>query len=516
MASALLFVSMMGIPASAEKSSVAGKLFPPKESYNPGEWFLGAVPPNLDSSKPPIVFVQGKNGAANSWYGETEYHGVNDMYEYAYNAGYQTVFVQLNDAAGNGSFSPYDNGRLLASMLQEIYQHFGKKVNIVAHSKGGPDTQAALIHSGAYRYVGKAVTLASPHHGSHLADLAYSWYAGWLGTLLGQKDAGTYSLQTGEMANFRSAADSHANASKNRYYTVTGTNRGPALSALAMGGAYLGSYGENDGLVNEWSSRLPYGTHLFTDSRYDHDNIRMGSAVFSRIEPYLRNASAAGASAASADRSESLQTVSNTAITGGPLTKSKKTTQPFYADGNTDGRISILTALKETKVSLISPSGNIYTPDQVSEHREDSFFEGAFVSEFNISNMETGKWQAVMQAGGKEDAFLLLANYEHALSFTLDLAGKVKDGKGLLLLKKGSAASVHDQSIRFSVRLTGRDGKLAAYSENLAPFGKDTYQGILPSVSKSGVYNMTIDITGKNAAGISFSRTLVRSVYIEK
>ncbi|MGQ0518881.1 hypothetical protein ACT453_57850, partial [Bacillus sp. D-CC] len=49
-------------------------------------------------------------------------------------------------------------------------------------------------------------------------------------------------------------------------------------------------YGSNDGLVNEWSAKLPYGTHLFTDSRFDHDNIRKGSAVFSRIEPYLRTA----------------------------------------------------------------------------------------------------------------------------------------------------------------------------------------------------------------------------------
>ena len=27
----------------------------------------------------------------------------------------------------------------------------------------------------------------APHHGSNLADLSYSWWAGWLASILGQK-----------------------------------------------------------------------------------------------------------------------------------------------------------------------------------------------------------------------------------------------------------------------------------------------------------------------------------------
>ncbi|MBG9580635.1 hypothetical protein ABE42_15840, partial [Bacillus thuringiensis] len=50
----------------------------------------------------------------------------------------------------------------------------------------------------------------------------------------------------------------------------------------------MSPYGNNDGLVSEWSTTLPYGTHLFSDVTLDHDSIRTGSAVFSRIEPYLR------------------------------------------------------------------------------------------------------------------------------------------------------------------------------------------------------------------------------------
>ena len=88
-----------------------------------------------------------------------------------------------------------------------------------------------------------------------------------------------------------------------------------------MGGLYLSSYGSNDGLVNEWSAKLPYGTHLFTDSKFDHDNIRKGSAVFSRIEPYLRTANVTmptlvTSSASSNENIEQLNTTSNQNILG--------------------------------------------------------------------------------------------------------------------------------------------------------------------------------------------------------
>ena len=99
--SAIFLCLLVFIPYGISSEVSAGKLIPPRESFTPGDWFLGDRPPNYNSSKPPIVFVQGKNGNSTSWYGETSYHGVNDMYTKAYDAGYQTVFVQLYDAAGN-------------------------------------------------------------------------------------------------------------------------------------------------------------------------------------------------------------------------------------------------------------------------------------------------------------------------------------------------------------------------------------------------------------------------------
>ena len=131
----------------------------------------------------------------------------------------------------------------------------------------------------------------------------------------------------GEMAKFRSTIDNNPAAKLNSYYTVTGTSWGPVFSALSMGGLYLSSYGSNDGLVNEWSAKLPYGTHLFTDARFDHDNIRKGSAVFSRIEPYLHTANVpapalVASSTSSNENIEQLNTTSNQSILGGIATKS--------------------------------------------------------------------------------------------------------------------------------------------------------------------------------------------------
>ena len=61
----LIFLFSIGchIPSvSAEAHLNYGKVFPPKETFRPGDWFVGATPAQVDPTKSPIVFVQGKNG----------------------------------------------------------------------------------------------------------------------------------------------------------------------------------------------------------------------------------------------------------------------------------------------------------------------------------------------------------------------------------------------------------------------------------------------------------------------
>ncbi|MEX0133609.1 lipase family alpha/beta hydrolase [Bacillus nitratireducens] len=497
--------------------------FPNQEVFTPGEWFLGQKPANYDENKSPILFVQGRNGNADSWYGKTVYHDMNDMYDYALKAGYQTVFIQLYDAAGKGSASQWDNGKLLAQKLEEIYNHFGKKVNIVAHSKGGIDTQAALVGYGANRFVGNVITLATPHYGSNLADLSYSWWAGWLASILGQKDDGTYSLQIGEMAKFRSTIDNNPAAKLNRYYTATGTSWGPVFSALSMGGLYLSSYGSNDGLVNEWSAKLPYGTHLFTDSRFDHDNIRKGSAVFARIEPYLRTANVPvpvllAPSNSSEEKVEQLNTTSNQAILGGELSQNQWVGQTVAVDKKAEGVVSVLTASSDVEIQLISPKGKAYTnkDSAVSTGEGESFFKGATIRTFKFDKMEAGEWQVKMMAKQPNDAYLIVTDYKKDAPFVLQMPAKVKVNKAEYKLKKSPVAPEMKGDLSVTVRVINKDGKLVSESNESQNINTNTFTGALKNIAQPGVYNVTIDIKGMNKEGQPYNRTIVKSVYVEK
>ncbi|MED1410137.1 MULTISPECIES: esterase/lipase family protein [Bacillus] len=497
--------------------------FPDKEVYTPGEWFLGQKPANYDENKPPILFVQGRNGNADSWYGKTVYHDINDMYDYAVKAGYQTVFIQLYDAAGKGSASQWDNGKLLAQKLEEIYNHFGKKVNIVAHSKGGIDTQAALVGYGANRFVGNVITLATPHYGSNLADLSYSWWAGWLASILGQKDDGTYSLQIGEMAKFRSTIDNNPAVKLNRYFTATGTSWGPVFSALSMGGLYLASYGSNDGLVNEWSAKLPYGTHLFTDSRFDHDNIRKGSAVFARIEPYLRTANVAvpallAPSYSSDEKVEQLNTTSNQNILGGELQQNQWIGQTVVVDKKAEGTVSVLTASSDVETQLISPKGKVYTnKDSAFAIGEgESFFKGATIRTFKFDKMDVGEWKVKMMAKQPKDAYLIVTDYKKEAPFVLQMPAKVKVDKTDYKLKKSPTAPEMKGDLSVTVRVINKEGELVSESNETQNINTNTFTGALKNVKQPGVYNVTIDIKGMNKEGQPYNRTIVKSVYVEK
>ncbi|WP_447402962.1 esterase/lipase family protein [Lysinibacillus sp. fkY74-1] len=487
-------------------------LKPPGESFTPGEWFLGDTPPNADPNKPPIVFVQGKNGNSTNWYGHTEYHGLNDMYTKAYEAGYQTVFVQLYDSAGKGSYSQYDNGKLLASMLKEISQYFhGKKLNIVAHSKGGPDTQAALVLNNAHPYVGRVFTLGSPHYGSELADLAYSWWAGWLADLLGEKDDGTYSLQVGEMEHFRSLIDNHPNVSKNNYYTIAGTNTGPFLSALWMGGLYLSD--PNDGLVKEASTKLFYGTHLFTDTSLDHDNIRMGSAVFSRLEHYLQSSST-DLSIMNKEFFSQTDMFQELDVShyfyGGKLQSSNDVTHSFYVDTALDN-VTLWTGMTTDKIELVSPSGKKYTNETIESYEEASFFNGVVPHTFPNVLSEKGEWKVNISTQAGDNAYLLAVQHGGPSLIKVSIPTAALETNNIITIQ----ANQRLRNLAFDVQVLDPAGKDIASSLQIQKVDQQKFSVIFPENKKSGVYNITLNISGETLQGEPYKRTIVRSKYLK-
>ncbi|SMC60414.1 triacylglycerol lipase [Oscillospiraceae bacterium] len=62
-------------------------------------------------------------------------------------------------------------GKQLAAKIKEIVEKNGcGKVNIIAHSKGGLDSRAAISLCGAAPYVASLTTINSPHYGCQFAD----------------------------------------------------------------------------------------------------------------------------------------------------------------------------------------------------------------------------------------------------------------------------------------------------------------------------------------------------------
>lgn len=64
-----------------------------------------------------------------------------------------------------------DSGRELAERIRQILAETGcEKVNIIAHSKGGLDSRAAIAHQGMAPYVASLTTINTPHRGCVFAE----------------------------------------------------------------------------------------------------------------------------------------------------------------------------------------------------------------------------------------------------------------------------------------------------------------------------------------------------------
>jgi triacylglycerol lipase len=190
---------------------------------------------------------------------------------------FQTVFLELHDTAGVPK-SNWENGEILASQLEQISSYFeGRKLFLIGYSKGAVDAQTALVHFGKHHLAEGVISIAAPHFGSELADLANSRPAGWLANLIGANNEGTKSLQTGVMNYFRSITDELSEVGSNKYYTIAGDKAGPLLSLYSIGGLFI--QGTSDGVVSVSSSRLPYG-HELAVGDWNHAEIRLGTNVY--------------------------------------------------------------------------------------------------------------------------------------------------------------------------------------------------------------------------------------------
>ncbi|HLQ23468.1 MAG TPA: hypothetical protein VK132_09685, partial [Gemmatimonadales bacterium] len=115
-----------------------------------------------------LVFVHGLSGTASDWWVD------NDMYQMANAAGFRTAFVSLSRDNSRNSDDILPNAEVLRDAFPEIAAHFGvSQFYVIAHSKGGVDVQAALMHT-EITHLAKAVfTIATPNSGTELSNWAF-------------------------------------------------------------------------------------------------------------------------------------------------------------------------------------------------------------------------------------------------------------------------------------------------------------------------------------------------------
>lgn len=482
----------------------------------PGEWYIGDTPSNMNDDSPVLLFVHGLNSKAQVWWED------NDMYETAYEAGYQTTFVQLHDAGGE-SADMWRNGELLSRAIQEISNHFdGRPITIVAHSKGGVDTQTALSTFDAWQYVDNVITLSSPHHGTQLADLAYSFWAGWLADLIGMQDDGTYVMQTGYMDDFRSTMNQQPKAYYNDYFTMGGTEWGSPFSTTWFGGIYLSGFGDNDGVVPSDSSALDGGQEI-TVGNWDHTTIRTGE-TFPLFEDKLagaQNKQDTGLYKGRKDEKNEQPAATNQWVHGGDLVQGENEGVTLSVEENVDKvTFDLMTNEGLKDVTLIDPEGEQIDPELTTANTEkDEYFGDATHHIITLEKPEAGDW-TIQMTGANPGAYLLTADYHITTKQKLYYHSAANQ-------KMQTTGNKHTLNYQLEVDTQQVNKESLEATYHVTEAGKSdqtktwTSKGGNPSkeltfAKPERVYNITIDIKGETLQGEPFQRTIIDSVYTEK
>jgi pimeloyl-ACP methyl ester carboxylesterase len=262
--------------------------------------YYGTIPPS-NPQGPVLLFVHGLGGIASDWWtGDLKIQGQNDMYWLAYAAGYRTAFVTLNL---NGQRGPgndmWVNGQTLSQQITQVIKQYGvSQLDIVAHSKGGIDSQTAIVYYGSAPQVRRVFSLATPYQGAEIADFAAAFNGSNTLSSVGiSLDDSVRTLSPTYMSQYRFQTDSiiaAPNAPRGvaavQYYCGAGDDTAPPNGALNYIQTYLSQFGANDGMITVASSCLTYGTRMFVQP-FHHFIMNVGHNSFPWIEGILRGGS---------------------------------------------------------------------------------------------------------------------------------------------------------------------------------------------------------------------------------
>lgn len=493
--------------APTQMTSVAGDILGSGES-DAGNIYYGATPSNLRAGSPVIVFIHGYSSRASTWWDG------NDMYNKAYADGYRTAFVSVNPDK-----DMWVNGQLFSNMLGTITNRFGvNRVVVVAHSKGGLDTDAALVHYGAKNKVERVITLSSPHNGTPLADLAQSGWVSWLSGVFGQVNDATNCLQTGYASYFRSQTDNNSN-NTTPFRTVGGWGYG---GILWIPGQYLnwnggGRWdGGNDGVVTYKSSKRPNSTTLHSGygnstTNVDHSEVHEGSYMWNTVKnnlPYSLSKVAGKPVDNGANTNPNAVIESRVQVLS-----SEKTSRNFMVEeGVTETMLDIHHLEANENFVIIAPNGEKVSPKviRVSEKANDML--GGFATTLSIQNPQVGTYSIESQS-----AFVALVTANEGV--TLRMTSDLNDDKYVynvgetinlnISILNELGINTKGAKVTGAMTLTSNDVKsqkavILEFKENNGQFTATVNEKL-----NEGIYSISIQAENGN-----FSKSLVTSIAV--
>jgi hypothetical protein len=400
-----------------------------------------------------------------------------------------------------------------------------------------------VAHFGGWRLVRHVFTLGSPHHGTELADLLYSDWAGWLARLAGLQDEATYTLQTGYMELFRSLTDPIVATQDVIYYRAAGTDTGPPFSGVWLSGLYLSLFGPNDGAVTVASTALP-GAHTLFIGPYHHLNIFLGHTAFPWIDSALHGEEPTHhqvylplvAGSAAPEPPSHSQVI----LRGGAISGTVTQTVPIES-GAFQVAFDLMVPSDTVTATLTAPDG-LPRCLEVVPPTGDWLFGQLWHLVYLEDNPVAGDWVFTITSP-EESAYLLMAVVESPLEVALGgwPDGTMRPGDSLLL----KAQARHPAGQPLVRRIEGRVTRaLPTRSKEQGENPKSNTQNPTPRAQRpkrvlslaeasgvqtqdlsfelstlsfsEGIYVVSATVTGEMPDGMPFERSFVRSFAVVK
>ena len=145
------------------------------------------------------------------------------MYDYAYQAGFRTVFLSLNTNNLPNNASIQTNSAMLQTMFPLILSHYGvTKVFFICHSKGGLDLESAIANPQWLGMANMVITMGTPNQGDALATWIFLPANQALGQTLGLLTPAVQSMEIANVEQLRTQWDPIFQQAQIPFFTLSG------------------------------------------------------------------------------------------------------------------------------------------------------------------------------------------------------------------------------------------------------------------------------------------------------